>query len=231
MRQSIKNWIEEDRPREKLMHCGASALSPTELLAILIQSGTKEKSALDVARGLLGTASGRLGRLARHSLKDLTANDGIGPARAVALMAAFEIGRRMAAEAPEDEVQVRGTRDAASLMSSRLGSLDHEECWVVYLNRANGFMGREKISSGGVSATVMDVKIIVKKAVERLASGIILYHNHPSGNPRPGQADIEQTDSLRRAAATLDIKLVDHIIIAGKKYFSFSEEFPNLVLP
>ena len=211
------------------MHSGAAALSSAELLAILIQSGTKEKSALDVARGLLGTAAGHLGRLAGYSLKDLMSNDGIGPARGVVLMAAFELGRRLAAETPEDNPQVRGSADAAALMWSRLGSLDHEECWVAYLNRANCLIGRERISSGGLSATVIDVKIIIKKAVEKLASGIILFHNHPSGNPRPSGRDMEQTDALRRAAATLDITLFDHIIIAGKKYFSFSEEFVNLV--
>lgn len=227
MKQSIKNWIEEERPREKLMLNGACSLTSAELLAILIQSGTKEKSALDVSRELLSSSNGNLVTLSECSMKQMTAQEGIGPAKAVMLFAAFELGRRISSEIPAEKPQIRNCADAAAIMLPLLGSLKHEECWVVYLNRANRFVGKERISYGGESATIMDSKIIVKKAVEKLASGIILYHNHPSGNPRPGKKDIEQTEALYRAASTLDICLIDHIIIGGKKYFSFSDENIN----
>jgi len=227
MNNSIKNWIEEERPREKLMLNGASSLTSAELLAILIQSGTRQKSALDIARELLGKSSGKLGLLAESDLRKLTSIPGIGKAKAVTLLASFELGRRLFAEIPDENRPITDCSQAAALMVPLLGNLKHEECWVVYLNRANKYIGRERISHGGQSSTIIDVKIIVKKAVEQLATGIILFHNHPSGNPMPGKQDIEQTLALKRAAATLDICLVDHIIVAGKKYFSFSNENVN----
>ena len=221
---SIKTWDEEERPREKLMRQGASSLTNAELLAILLQSGTREHSAVDLARSLLAGCGGRLAELSRRSVPQLIRLAGIGPARATTVQAAFELARRLAAELPEDELTIRSSETVARMMSPFLRDLPHEECWVLYLNRGQKLIGKERVSAGGLSATVIDIKIIVKKAVERLASGIILVHNHPSGNPLPGQQDRTQTEALRRAAAVFDIALVDHIIIGKKKYFSFSDE-------
>lgn len=226
---SIKNWVEEDRPREKMMLSGSASLTSTELLAILIQSGTRNKSALDLARELLSESGGRLDRLSGKSVKQLKAVPGIGDAKAITLLAAFELGRRLSAEMPEESTQIRESLDIARMMSPALKQMQHEECWIIYLNRDNRYLGKERISSGGQSATVIDVKIIVRNAVERLASGLVLVHNHPSGNPHPGQQDRKQTELLRKAAAMFDIQLLDHIIIAGNKYFSFSDEMVNLV--
>lgn len=228
MTQSIKNWIEEDRPREKMMLQGAGNLTSTELLAILIQGGTKEKSAMDLARDLLQASNGKLSELARLSFKDFTSVKGIGRARAAQLTAAFELCRRMESETPEENPQICSSPQAAAIMAPLLRDLPHEECWVMFLNKANRCIGKERISSGGTSATVIDIKMVMKKAVEKLAGGIILFHNHPSGIPRPGKRDIEQTDALRKAAGLLDITLFDHIIIGRKGYFSFSDSLSPL---
>ena len=222
--RSIKTWDEEERPREKLMQQGAASLTNTELLAILLRSGSPEKSAIDLARDVMALSSGRLGVLAREGASGLKTIHGIGTAKATTILACFELARRLAAEIPEDELTIRTSETVARMMGPHLRDSPHEECWVLFLNRAGRLTGKEKISSGGLSSTVFDIKIIVKKAVERLSSGIILVHNHPSGNPQPGEQDRTQTDALRRAAAVFDIALIDHVIIGKKKYFSFSDE-------
>ena len=222
--RSIKTWDKEERPREKLMQQGAASLTNTELLAILLRSGTPEKSAIDLAREVMAHSEGRLAVLACEGAAGLTAVHGIGTAKAAAILACFELARRLAAERPGDDLTIRTADTVARMMGPRLRDLPHEECWVLYLNRGSKLIGKERISSGGVSATVIDIRIIVKKAVERLASSLILVHNHPSGNPQPGEQDRIQTDALRRAAAVFDIALIDHVIIGKKKYFSFSEE-------
>ena len=222
--RSIKTWDEEERPREKLMQQGAATLTNTELLAILLRSGTPEKSAIDLARDVMDRCGGRLGVLACEGAAGLKGVHGIGPAKATAILACFELARRLASEIPDDDLTIRTSETVARMMGPRLRDLPHEECWVLFLNRSNRLIGKEKVSSGGLSSTVFDIKIIVKKAVDRLASGIILVHNHPSGNPLPGEQDRTQTDALRRAAAVFDITLIDHIVIGKKKYFSFSDE-------
>jgi len=221
---SIKTWNEEERPREKLMLQGAAALSDTELLAILLGSGTQKQTAVDLARNLLAAGEGRLDALARKSARQLTDTPGIGLAKATSILATFELARRLAAELPEDELTIRTSETVARMMAPHLRDLPHEECWVLYLNRGRKLIGKEKVSVGGMGSTIMDIKIIVKKAVDRLASGIILVHNHPSGNPQPGEQDRRQTEAIRQAAAVFDIELVDHVIIGKKKYFSFSDE-------
>ena len=221
---SIKTWHEEARPRAKLMRQGADALTNTELLAILLGSGTRTLTAVDLAREITAAAGGRLASLSRQGPEQLMQVAGIGPAKATAIMATFELARRLAAEIPEDEFTIRSADTVARMMAPRLSGLPHEECWVIYLNRAGRFIGKEQISVGGMGSTIIDIKIIVKKAVERLASGLILVHNHPSGNPLPGEQDRRQTEALRSAAAVFDISLVDHVIIGRKKYFSFSDE-------
>lgn len=222
--QSIKTWNEEERPREKLMHQGAAALTNAELLAILIGSGTRSLTAVDLARELIAGCDGRLDALSRQGASRLMAVEGVGPAKATTILATFELARRLAAEIPQDELTIRTSETVARMMAPFLRDLPHEECWVLYLNRGSRLIGKEKVSSGGTGSTVIDIKIIVKKAVEHLASGLILVHNHPSGNPRPGEQDRLQTDALRKAAAVFDIALVDHVIIGKKKYFSFSDE-------
>jgi len=221
---SIKTWDEEERPREKLMHNGTATLSNAELLAILLRSGNMDLSAVDLARELLASCDGRLSLLAGRNIHQMTAIEGIGTAKAASVQAAFELARRLEAEIPADEFTIRSAETVARMMTPLLGMIPHEECWVLYLNRAQKYVGREKISTGGQASTVIDIKIIVKKAVERLASAIILVHNHPSGNPQPGGSDRTQTDALRKALAVFDIGLLDHVIIGKKKYFSFSEE-------
>ncbi|MBR0223630.1 MAG: DNA repair protein RadC [Bacteroidales bacterium] len=224
MNKSIKTWNEEERPREKLMQRGASVLTNTELLAILLQSGTREKSAVDLARELMTACGNRLDTLSCRGAGEMTAVEGIGPAKATTILACFELARRLAAEIPEDELTIRTSGTVARMMAPFLRDLPHEECWVCYLNRGGRLIAKEKVSSGGTGSTVMDIKIIVKKAVERLASGIILIHNHPSGNPSPGEQDRRQTEALKKAAAVFDIILFDHIIIGKRNYFSFSDE-------
>ena len=221
---SIKTWKEEERPREKLMLQGAAALTNAELLAILLHAGTREKSAVDLAREVLSRCSGRLDELSRRQAGAMMDVAGIGPAKATTILATFELARRLAAEIPEEDLTIRSSGTVARMMAPFLRNLAHEECWVLYLNRGSKLIGKEKVSSGGLSSTVIDIKIIVKKAVERLSSGLILVHNHPSGNPQPGEQDRAQTEALRKAAAVFDITLTDHVIIGRKKYYSFSDE-------
>ena len=222
--RSIKTWDEEERPREKLMQLGAASLTNTELLAILLRSGTQRHSAIDLARELLAAGEGSLNGLSNLGPARLTELEGVGPAKATTILATFELARRIAAELPEDDLPIRTPETVFRMMAPRLRDLPHEECWLLYLNRGHRLIGKERISSGGLSSTVIDLKIIVKKAVERLASGLILVHNHPSGNPLPGGQDRAQTEALKRAAAVFDIALIDHVIIGRKKYFSFSNE-------
>lgn len=222
--KSIKTWDEDERPREKLMQHGAASLTNAELLAILLLSGTQKRTAVDLARDLFSSCGGRLDRMAQKAPSQLMASDGIGPAKAAIILAAFELARRLAAEVPDDDLTIRSSDTVARIMGPLLRHLPHEECWILYLNRAHRLLGKEKVSLGGIGSTVIDIKIIVKKAVDRLASGLILVHNHPSGNPLPSEQDRKQTESLRQAAAVFDISLVDHIIIARKKFYSFSDE-------
>ena len=224
MKSSIKTWDEEDRPREKLMQQGPSALTNAELLAILLRAGNRDKSAVDLAREVLAAAEGKLSVLAGRNIHQLRALPGMGTAKAASVQAAFELARRLDAEIPPDEFTIRSADPVARMMTPLLGTLSHEECWILYLNKAQKYTGREKVSAGGQASTVIDIKLIVKKAVERLASAIILVHNHPSGSPLPSEQDRRQTDALRQALAVFDIALLDHVIIGRKKYFSFSEE-------
>jgi len=187
---NIKEWIEEDRPREKMVAQGCTSLTTTELIAILFRSGTHEKTAIDLARDIFALAHESVSTLGRLSLNELRDVPGVGIAKAASLMAAFELGRRAASENGGNKDDVASPHLVAMMMTPLLKDLDHEECWCIYLNSSNIILGRDKISSGGINATVIDSRIIVKKAVEHLASGIILVHNHPSGNPNPSKSDI-----------------------------------------
>ena len=221
----LKDLCLDDRPREKMMEKGPSALSNAELLAIMIRTGTGKMNAVEVARTLLKRSEGRLNGIADMPLEKLCTVSGIGSGKAVAIAAAFELGRRCALEAvvPEKNA-VSSPRTVYRMMLPLLRGLDHEECWVVFLNRANYVLGKERMSVGGLESTVIDVKSILRRALDRQASGIILIHNHPSGNALPGQADIRQTAILKKALQACEISLVDHVVIAEDSWYSFADE-------
>lgn len=223
MSLKITEWALEDRPREKLMEKGTANLSDAELLAILINSGTKDKSAVDLGRELLGKVNNNLNTLGKLSISEIRSLHGIGPARAVTIAAALELGRRRKlAEVPE-VVQIKCSKDVADIFQPLLGDLPYEEFWVLFLNRSNKVINRMKMSQGGVSGTVTDVRLIMKKAVEYLASGIIVCHNHPSGNLNPSESDSNITRKLKESGNIMDIQLLDHLIITDKDYYSFAD--------
>ncbi len=221
---SINNWKMDDRPREKMNVSGAASLSDSELLAILINSGTRDKSAVDVAREILASVGNSLNALTGTSKDRLCAIQGIGEAKASRLLAAFELAVRIQSEPSGPRMRITASSTVSRIFSPLLRNLQHEECWVLFLNKANKIIAKEKVSTGGVSGAVLDPRIIIRKAVDKLASAIILVHNHPSGNPTPSELDRRQTRVLRDAAALLDIALLDHVIIAGDRYYSFSDE-------
>lgn len=223
MSLKITEWAVEDRPREKLINKGMASLSDAELLAILISSGTKDKSAVDLGRELLNLVNNNLNSLGKLSVSDLTKLHGIGPARAVTIAAALELGRRRKlAEIPES-FQIKCSKDVFELFQPLLSDLAHEEFWILFLNRSNKVINRMKLSQGGISGTVTDVRIVMKKAIEYLASGIIVCHNHPSGNLSPSEADNRITMKIKEAGNIMDIQLLDHLIITDKDYYSFAD--------
>jgi len=219
----ITDWAVEDRPRERLWNKGPASLSDAELLAILIRSGTRNNSALDLARELLAMAGNSLSQLGRLSAGEIKKIKGMGEAKAVTIAAALELGRRRKLAEAADNPQIRSSADVFSIFSPLMEDLSHEEFWILFLNRANRVTGRMKISQGGVSGTVTDVRIVMKKAIETLASGLIICHNHPSGNTSPSDSDIRFTLKIKEAGALMDIQLLDHIIVAGKDYYSFAD--------
>ncbi len=223
MSPKITDWAVEDRPREKLIRKGISSLSDAELLAILISSGTRKKSAVDLGRELLGTVNNNLIALGKLTVPDLRKIRGIGPARAVTISAALELGRRRKLAEIPDVHQIKCSKDVADIFQPLLSDLVHEEFWVLFLNRSNRVIDRMKLSQGGISGTVTDVRIIMKKAVEYLASGIIVCHNHPSGNLNPSESDAKITQKIKEAGNLLDIQLLDHIIISENDYYSFAD--------
>jgi len=212
-----------DRPRERLEEKGASAISDTELIAILLNTGMKDKDVMEIAREIMALAKNEIQNLCLLSIEELSTIKGIGKAKAIKLLAAFELSRRY--NLPGDEISspIDTTRKAAEFAIPMLRNLKHEECWVIYLNQANHIIAKERISSGGVSGTVIDMRMVLKSAISKLASGLILIHNHPSGQLMPGTQDREQTNLLREAAALFNIHLLDHLIIAGNRYYSFAE--------
>lgn len=221
---NIKSWSPEDRPREKLLLKGTSALSDAELIAILLGSGTAKLSAVDVAKKILAHVDNNLDNLAKLSIKELMKAKGIGEAKAITIVAAMELGRRRKEQAPEEKPKLESSLSAFNLIKGDLQDLPHEEFWVLLINRANRLIKKKRISEGGVSGTVADPKIIFKLAVDELASGIILAHNHPSKNLKPSESDISLTKKLKEAGKFLEIAVLDHIIVGGHQYFSFADE-------
>lgn len=221
---NILSWAEEDRPREKLLLKGKSALSDAELIAILIGSGTRSLSAVDVAKIILTKAENDLNQLAKFSVKDLQKIKGIGEAKAISIVSALELGRRRKDMDFVQKVRITCSNDIYQLMKPQLMDLPKEEFWILLLNRANSLIKKEQVSSGGVSGTVADPKIIFKAALDQYASSVVLVHNHPSGNLKPSQADINLTNKMKEAGKLLEIPILDHIIFGDQGYMSFADE-------
>jgi DNA repair protein RadC len=221
---SLKSWAVEERPREKVLANGIQYLTDAELLAILVGSGTRNITAVELARAILGKAGNNLHELGKQSIGDLVKIKGVGPAKAITVLAAMELGRRRREMQQVEKVPVKSSETVFNLFHPLLGDLDHEEFWLLMLNRSNKVLGRFKVSQGGLSGTVIDTRIILKKALDNLASSIIVCHNHPSGNNQPSDADVKITEKLKKASEMLEIKLLDHVIIADKSYFSFADE-------
>ena len=221
---SIKAWAEEDRPREKLSTQGRRALTDAELIAILIGSGSRTESAVELSKRILHHYDNDLNRLAKASIHELSNFRGIGEAKAISIIAALEIGRRRNDTETKAIESILSSKDAYNLMRRHLVDLNHEEFWIILLGRASKVLSKELISKGGLSGTVADPKIIFHIALQHQASGIILIHNHPSGNLKPSQSDISLTKNLSQAGRMLDIQIFDHLIITDDGYFSFGDE-------
>lgn len=222
---SIKQWAEEDRPREKLLLKGVSALSDSELLAILIGSGNDEESAVALCKRILHKADNNLNKLGRFSVNDLVSNfRGIGPAKAIAIVAALELGKRRKSEELPDKKKITSSNDAYIIFYPILSDLNHEETWALLLDRSNKVIASIQVSRGGISQTVVDIRLILREAINRYASSIVLGHNHPSGSCAPSPHDTGITKKLKEAAQWMDIALLDHIIVCGETYYSFADE-------
>lgn len=224
-KRSIKHWAEEDRPREKLLSKGNQALSNAELLAILISTGSKEESAVELSKKILHSVGNNLNQLGKKSVYQLSSSfRGIGKAKAIAIIAALELGRRRKLEEALKRKKITTSEDAFLIFHPILSDLPYEETWVLFLNRANRVVDRKKMSIGGIGSSVVDVKMIMKEAVACLASAIVLVHNHPSGSCTPSEPDREVTQRLKDACTIFEVTLFDHLIIAGDSYFSFADE-------
>jgi DNA repair protein RadC len=221
---AIKGWAVSDRPREKFRQKGAGHLTDAELLAILIQNGTREKSALELGRELMVRSKENLVELGRLSVRELMKIKGIGMAKAIMISAALELGRRRLATENLEKPMVSSSSSIARFLQARFRDLSHEVFAVVFLNRANRIIHFEVVSSGGITGTVADPRIILKKALEEEAVSLILCHNHPSGSLRPSRADEELTIKIREAARFFDIRVLDHVIVSNEGYFSFADE-------
>lgn len=220
---SLKEWADDDKPREKLLLKGRAALSDAELLTILIRTGTKEETALDVAKNVLALAGNDLNRLAKLSVNELTKIKGLGYTKAITIVSALELGRRRQAETPETYPLINRASLVYDLMKPHMLDLDVEQFWVLFLNRASRLIGKQMISHGGITGTVVDVRVIFKAALEQNASSLILVHNHPSGNLKPSHQDETITKRLVATGQTMDIQVVDHVIFANTGHFSFAD--------
>ena len=223
-RLTIKEWSVQDRPREKYAKNGAVALSDAELIAILLRTGSETESAVGLAKQLLSSSNNSLNVLSEKTLPELSEIKGIGQAKAIALLTAFEIGRRIRTEKVELQPHIQNSMDVVNLMQAKIAYLKHEEFWVIYLNNANLILKTVQISKGGITSTEVDTRIVMQEAVMLKATQIILCHNHPSGSVKPSKADITLTEKVNKISRIMDIVLVDHIIIHRENYYSFAEE-------
>ena len=220
----IKNWAKEDRPREKLVLKGRNSLSDAELIGILIASGTKELSAVDLSKNILASVGNDLNELAKLSIKDLLKFKGIGEAKAISIVAALELGRRRKETLSSNKPKINSPADVYELMTPDLLDIEKEEFWIILLNRAHHVIKKILISSGGISGTTVDPRMIFKEAIENLASGIILIHNHPSGNLTPSQSDFQITRKLTEGGKFMDLPVLDHLIFSNSGFYSFKDE-------
>lgn len=220
---SIKEWAEADRPREKFVNKGINSLSDAELIAILIGSGNTKESAVELSMRILNDLSNNLHELGRLGINELTSYKGIGSAKAISIIAALELGKRRKLSDIINKKQIDCSKDSYEYFYTFLSDLQHEEFWIMFLNQANKIISSHKISQGGQNSTIINVKIIMKIALEKSAMAIVLSHNHPSGNRQPSKADQIITNKIQDAASLFDIKVLDHIIIADNKYFSFAD--------
>ncbi|MGB7393927.1 MAG: DNA repair protein RadC [Pricia sp.] len=220
---SIKNWSDDDKPREKLVQKGKSYLSDAELIAILIGSGSRNESAVALSKRILASVDHNLNELGRVSVQQLMQFRGIGEAKAVSIAAALEIGRRRREEEVRNIAKINSSRDAFELLRPRIGDLEHEEFWILYLNNANKVLHSALLSKGGLTGTLVDVRIVMRQALELGAVALVLAHNHPSGNLIPSKGDRDVTQKLKRGALSLDLKILDHLIITETDYFSFAD--------
>lgn len=221
---SIKNWSQDDRPREKLLHKGKSTLSDAELVAILIGSGSRDESAVALCKRILASSNNNLSQLGKLSINQLMTFKGIGEAKAITIIAALELGRRRRGEDALKQEKITSSASAFELLQPILGDLPHEEFWIIYMNNSNKVIQKSQLSKGGITGTLVDVRLVLKTALEVGATGLLLAHNHPSGTLKPSTADKQITEKLKMAALSLDIKVLDHIIITETTYFSFADE-------
>jgi DNA repair protein RadC len=221
---SIKYWSDDDKPREKLLQKGKSVLSDAELVAILIGSGSPQESAVELSKRILASVQNNLNELGKLTVKQLTKFKGIGEAKAIAIVAAMELGRRRREESPGKIIRIGSSKNAFDLLQPRMGELPHEEFWIVYLNNSNGVLHTAQLSKGGITGTLVDIRLVMKQALELGAVALLLAHNHPSGTLEPSPADKEITQKLKTAAEAMDIKILDHLIITAQSYFSFADE-------
>ena len=221
----LKELCVDERPREKMLEKGAASLSNAELLAIMLRTGTEKLNALEIAQSMLKESEGKLDCLAGMSIENLCRFDGIGPSKAVTIAAAFEIGRRYASEdIKESKPRMSSPKAVFRMMYPLMKNIDHEECWVIYTNKVNILIAKEKLSSGGEESTIVDNRMIIRRAIERKAAGVILVHNHPSGSALPSTADISHTRMLQTALKTCGLSLIDHVIIGKGCWYSFTDE-------
>lgn len=223
-KQTIKSWALDDRPREKLLAKGKTALSNAELIAILIGSGNRTESAVALSKRILQTVGNNLTELAKLSTAQLLQFNGIGEAKAISIITGLELGKRRQLEIALEKPKITSSKDVFNLMQPNIGDLPHEEFWVLFLNNSNKVLAKNQVSRGGLTATIVDIRLLFKSALEMAAVGIIVCHNHPSGKLTPSTADKQLTQKIKLAGVTLDIKLLDHLIITEKAYFSFTDE-------
>lgn len=223
-KNNIKSWAVNERPREKFIQKGKYALSDTELLAILIRSGTTDRSAIVVAQDVLQLADNNLAQLAKLSMKDLLRIKGVGQTKAITIMTALELGKRRRLSEVASKSKIRSSNDVFLLMKPILEDLIIEQFWVLYLNNANTVIAKHKISEGGITATIVDVRLILKHAIQEGSTALVLCHNHPSGNLKPSEADISLTNKVKSASEIMDVQVLDHLIVTDQSYFSFADQ-------
>ncbi|MHB0754272.1 RadC family protein [Polaribacter sp. M15] len=223
-KMTIKSWALDDRPREKLLAKGKTALSDAELIAILIGSGNRTESAVALSKRILLSVGGNINELAKLSVEKLMEFKGIGEAKAISIITALELGKRRQLETALEKPKITSSKAVFNVMQPVIGDLEHEEFWVLFLNNSNKVIVKSQVSKGGLTATIVDVRLLFKRALELACVGLIVCHNHPSGKLEPSNADQQITQKIKQAGQTLDIKLLDHLIITQKAYFSFADE-------